>query len=1183
MHRLLNTETLNKIVKNRVINKLNYEVIFEYGDIPITDSYGTETAHELIVGFRCMETKKVYTNSLYLPIVTEDGALQKNKIMWYPVSMVLPPIRFIDTNKRRFNLVELINNNRFAKSIHDFFPLIYGSDSYRDSITLSELKTDQPVELSNLYNWNVIELHTAIVEVFNTKIREDMLRSQSGGYQGVTTSIKAIYILINAFIRYDTADTSLHSGIDMSMTLSVEDNITYLNSISREDKKNSVVLHPIVSSIKLPSSSPIDFCSCNTSSPITTGRIKDGIKVIDSKFVGVPSFPYATWRRGIVGIKSDDPRRVIVSKAINRALILDDPDIPYAITEHIIDVDSISLPGISMTHPLTYEDSMIVSKTFARKMGAFKIHTDILTVPSSTTVYIDKVKYPFNDAKTAIKRMHNKSRRHSTGNFIMNKYDDAFTISYIDIEGEMKYDTIKSSISVRGLVTEVDTFIPVTELEDTLVTYKIKSICYYPLEYGDKLADAHGNKSTVGYIMNDEDMPTWTAPEGYTMGIHYITSPYRMKRLAVGAEIEDKLALTNKVLRDIKSEEYIIDSAETYSISDANEWLTDIGVSYTGEVKYNQETYEGVPVLLRRMFRLDNNVREVVKTKDKIISDAFGRKSRNTKISMDMISMYVRSATNILSDTTTQSNSRVITENTIMPVFYAISGVIPENAKTFEITEKIDKSILGKAYSDEILSKYDFEDTVCDPRLLEGYYGILTIDKDNIAIIPPHRILISTGNSSSVLSRICIAANRLLAEVESRNKGYIKTTNVDAQVTRYIHILVHMLSGKAGLLRNTIFQVFPVTIRSVATSYHSDDPLTIMLPKYEFNKILRSDPALQDIYKDRENWRCIIKRDPVHRTNNVISLKFKLWNHPSIGISPLIIKGLDGDFDGDTIIAMLANTDLMMKDIKKLEPNMSEIVVASKQISDCSTDEALYAIGNRIGWSSTFDKPHVTDEIKNPDLYTKLVNGISDKELNLECVRAIYDFDRIKSGTALVGSAAIAFIYSRRYDDIESIDNAMNLYHYMAQSTLDAKSGVDSQAAIHIASAILNGDNKKYNIERLLDTLGYTNPKILSELNAFIERIKVHGSMNRFLEKEHPLISCIISKDIPSVVDLSRKVIGNEFYGDTIIDKMFKYILPRSVNTDYKTENLYITEHFLSEETEEDKEAQNEIDSEYAF
>lgn len=1157
MHRLISSEMLERyLVKQRRVNGRLYEAFFEYSDLPVTDMDGMEIAHEVVVGFRDEHgvVRDGCSGVLYLPIVLDNGLLSKNKTTWYRVNMVIPPLVFHGpTGKAISYLNEVVNGDMTASSLDDFIPQAQTLGLTPSTPLMRELTPEVPQDVNDLYTWNVIDIETAVIELFNRKIEDDIKRSQKGGFQGISASIRAVHSLLRAFCRF-TEDEEDHGSSDERFFVIPEEAMC-LGPISVQDKMKSVVMHELVKSINVRGDSPIDFCSCSQAYPMRTGRMKDGIDVVNHKFSGTPTFPYTTWRRAIFGVLSDDPRRMIVSRGISRALRLDKPDGPLAQTEYQLNVDSLSLPGIRMSHPLNYEDGIVVSETFADKAGGYKMFSEKISVPASASIEICKKPYTGSDYRDILKRI---SRSRDTGHrveqdFIVDRHEIILRSSYYDLEGNRVTKEFPSVIKAPAIVARIERFVPATDLDELVMSFRFVYVMYLPLEVGDKVSDGHGNKATISAVLSDLEMPSWTADKGdLTVTAHYIATPYVMKRLAVGAEIEDKLALANYV-RDRQGEEIDAYSSDViWKTCEADEWLDEVGTSYTGTVSFKGKTHKGVPLSLRRMFRLNNNARETLITRDLVRVDEYGRVTNNARMGTDIVTMLARGASILVSQLIEGSGAKTYMRKTVMPVLYAIEGVVPPGAPTFEITRKLDRSLLGNPCSMDIFAKVNVADTVCDPRMMT-HYGIIKLGK-RTAIVPPHKAVIDLGTGQVSVHRIAVYANRVLTEQMSSDRGYIETTDVSRQEERYKNTLADMLAGKRGILRDALLPVFPTTIRAVATAYVSgrsdQNPLEICLPETEFNRLMRRSPGFRNIYQHKDNWYCILKRDPVHRNNNVIAVRFRLWKHRSIGISPTLIGSLDGDFDGDAVFAMFPVDRDSFEDMKKLIPVFGDIFSASKQIHDATPENVKQLLLERVGWASTFSNPHPSDALKNPALFDKLMRGIEMGELMDETVKAARDFEIIKDGTSRTGALGLSFIFSRKPDQKHLLNSAMELYHVMAQNTLDAKAGVE-QPSLHVVEGVRKG-NRQMIVEGL-DQLGFVEQETRDEFVTFAKSVRDRGGRLRFLTSSFPVLGIIQrGASIQQAFAVAKRLTRHTTMGDGVWEAMMDYLLGRTERSPYE-------------------------------
>ena len=1081
MKRIINDEAIDRYLMHEVtLQGRHYQTIFRYSGTVKGD------CHVFEAGFIFDGEEK--TGTVYIPLVTDEGLLSKNGTLWYPVTLLIPPVHFI--HGRRSYLNGCISDSPFASSLSDFYPDTLTMRPVIRTPLYESLYTDEPADVNDLYQWTVLDMAAAILELFNVKIMQDIRRSHRGGFKGITGTVQSIHTLIRAFSRYFGKDDE---GIAESESVIVTDE-SLLGRRSIESKKNMLMIHPLIREVNIAGDSPVDFTGCSQSHPFTTAQIKDGIGVYEHHFVNPVDFPYARSRRDTIGIMNDDPRRMIVARSISRSMVLESPDIPYTETEYTSsDLDFVSLPGIHMTHPLNYEDGIIVSRTLAERMGAYKVYTDRFTVPKDMTVMLLKEPSKDGDYRTLA-----KEACHGVLSSV-NTVRRGDTLAVIMTDTDATPVEVTSRVRHVSALVRVESFTPATDLAHESTVYQLTSVTCLPLTVGDKVSDAHGNKATVSAILPDEDMPIWE-----DIHCHYIASPYVMKRLAVGAEIEDKLALIRHHQRE-RGRDYVasLDSGETISMDEVNDELENFGLSYTGTVTFKGSEFRDVPVSYRKIFRLDNNAVETLSTKTGIAFNEGKRETRNIKLGLEILTFLSRGAHALTDWLIDVSALKEYTARHVVPLLYTFSNRLPDGASTFVISRKLPSELLGQPVPKATLTELDLTDTPCDDRV-HTHYGIIRHGRSEI-IVPPHNPFTDTGMGYVTVDTIAVAANRIIAEILSETAMGRSYTDVPAKCELYRKTLATLLTGKGGRIHEAVTPVCPTTIRGVASPFVSDDPLLIALPGREYRRLLKASAEFRDVYGNERRY-CILKRDPVHRAQNIIGVRFTLWDEVTIGINPVLIRSLDADFDGDTVVALFPCDEKAYADIPKLVPDFEKIYSPSKQLSGTMAHEAVRELQARIGWTGTFENPHESDRLLNEELYGKLMAGMSQEELSEECIRAVQDFDTIKTGTALTGALALRFIYSRDHGDSELLQAACQLYHLMAQDTLDAKSGkaVTSLAVVEAFNA-----GKVEELESLLHTLGCTHEGCIEELKTFCKEVQAAGSMAQYLRKHHPVLGAI--------------------------------------------------------------------------
>lgn len=1168
MRRLISEELLNRyLVKSVKSGTTEYRTVFAYTGNVVNDT------HEVLAGF---ETDKArFVGRLFLPTLREDGMLQRNQSVWYPVYMVVPPMHvqnYKGFGSARFYLENLISDSTSASSMADFFPRLTMTRPVHKTRLSRELFNDEPVDFNDTTKWLAIDTATAIIEAFNHKVLADIRHYiYRPGFRGVSACIRGVHTLVNAFTRYFSDEGEELIAAEAYDTNEGE----LLKRIGIEDARGVLVIHPDIRQATVRPDTPIDFCSCSTSHPMQTARIKDGVEVVDCRFAGTPSFPYARYRRAIPGILSDDPHRVIVSRAIFRSMILDEPDTPYVSTEVELGADVIALPGVRMSHALNYEDGILVSRTFARKAGAYKVYVDRMTLPADSHISLTLPVYQGEETALAAKFAAGIRTADmldcDVSEFersIASPGDVIGTVQYKDLGENSVTENLVANPKAPGVLVDCVESVPASDVEEPVVRYKLVYLAYLPVEVGSKVADLHGNKATVSAILPDDEMPIWQGER-----VHYIATPYIMKRLAMGAEIEDKLALIGRHRREPGSPAFTVKSDMRIPVDELDAKLAAEGLEYTGAVFWNGKVYDGVPLSLRAMVRIDNNPVESLSAKGNVRMDRGKRVSNNARISLDLVTLVSRKAANLVHEFIEHSGSREFMNDGILPRLYALSGTVPEGAKTYEVTKRLPREILGNPVSSKsiirepryrafhsafpksplraLLQKTEmnreYRGTACDARAVD-HYGIVTMEGSRLVVVPPHEPFRSVSPGMYVADAVGVAANRVVAEVISRAGFGAANTNVDYTVNVYRSTLAGSLRGKRGLIAEALYPVYPKSIRGVVSPYLGEDPFEIMVPRKAFRKLVKqSDDAFRALYD--KGRLAILKRDPVHQEEHVVCVRFGLWDHNTIGVNPLIIRGFCGDFDGDEVTVAFASTSAGYHDLSKLSTSFPAMYDPGKQLCDVGPDRAREALVAHTGWASTFTAPHESDRCGNPELYQKLLKGLDMKTAPGECLKAAADFTVIKEGTAFAGALGLRFIYSRKAEDARVLRSACRLYHALAQNTLDAKSGV-STPALEVVDAFRTGDVAR--MADALDVLGYTEPVCLAELSRLCLTIKDAGSMMDYLCAEHPVLAAIQrGSRVADVTLLAKRLMNGEPMGGGVFDVMFDYLLGRTERSPY--------------------------------
>lgn len=1158
MHHIIN-EAFAYALKRITISGIPYRAFIEYvewNDIHPGTPAPAYTDH-LKVGFVRESDNAEFAGYVSMPIVDTHGMFRKGQNCYDPIVLVVPPSSYEHSGKI-WHLQSLVNTSEWASSIEDFMPDMKTTEPEFKTRLHAELSASA-AKLSDTRSWLALPVEYAIVELFNHKILADMRKSTRHGYAGIRATTRALAAFIDAAIRYHRTIEDAFNVTLRDYEFAAEESDIQMGPLAFADKENVLILHSKIADANFGPRSPIDFMTASSSAPLRTARPKHGITIEKCRFTGDVHAPYATHRLGTVGILSDDPHRVFVSRGISRSLPLDQPDVPYVVTSVLTGADSLSLPGVRMSHELNIEDGIVVSETFARKMGAYKVNVDSVTLPANVSVSMSAIVAYTDDTLDGISSLLTREPRamaHAASSLrglpcIIRPGDVLATFTY-EIAPETKHlyrGSIQEIVNDDGkrtcLVTQemrsdvpADSVILAIEesmaLEDTVIvkTIRVVSMSFLPLTKSDKIADGHGNKATIAAICPDDDMPIWRDAWGTVMRAHYIATPFVAKRLALGAEIEDKLALAS--FMDGSGEDRVplcVDALKRWSLDEVNTLLTQCKVSYTGTVEYDGAVYEQVPVSLRAMYRIDNNACEGLTVRTGIAFDDAGvRRSENAKIGLELCTMQVRGAQAIIQEIMEESRVADQLATRVFPMFDAVSGRIPAGAEVIELTERMPRELLGGIFTYDALRDYALTGTVCDPRL-ETAYGVVVFDGRRV-VLPPSMSLRAMQFRGSALSVTKEAArmNNIIAEIVSARAGFGSSDAVLRMMSSYTAALAESLAGKDGLIRKSLFPVFPRSINAVVAPYISmaEDVSEIAIPRRAFGRLMKDD-AFASVY---ETWRmCLIKRDPVHDTNSLVSVRFTLWDDDAIGVPAWLIRKMYGDYDGDKVTVMFPIGAAALADMPKLLPAYTDADFRIKQLADATEQTVFADLYRTRGMSSTFDQLHPLDQTKNPDLMAKLVKGLDSFELSAEAVKAARDFHCIKHGTALTGALGLRYTFSRHAQDRAAIRRGLELYHAIAQNTLDAKAGVEIPA-MDLVVAVNRGHRSS--ILHALGKLGLNDPVLARELCDYAQ---MRSSDKDAFRRAYPVLSCI--QRMSDASDVYALIDADSSLGDGVWETIF--------------------------------------------
>jgi hypothetical protein len=210
-------------------------------------------------------------------------------------------------------------------------------------------------------------------------------------------------------------------------------------------------------------------------------------------------------------LHSDGARILMGSKNLKQAITLDNAEEPFLKTGKEKDKIGINaFVGYGLFEGFNFEDGIVVSESFAKKMQATVLEEDKFNVE------VDPIKIPEVAGNSWI---YDKTK-------IIWKIRENQNVNYGDVLFEVKSPKYKNNkkYTYHGKYQAIVRSIPHTP-ERPFGNYdfsgKLKTeveICieyqvFKPLEIGDKIMGRHGNKGTIALILSDDEMPKVTVKD----------------------------------------------------------------------------------------------------------------------------------------------------------------------------------------------------------------------------------------------------------------------------------------------------------------------------------------------------------------------------------------------------------------------------------------------------------------------------------------------------------------------------------------------------------------------------------------------------------------------------------------------------------------------------------------------
>lgn len=362
---------------------------------------------------------------------------------------------------------------------------------------------------------------------------------------------------------------------------------------------------------------------------------------------------------------------------------------------------------------------------------------------------------------------------------------------------------------------------------------------------GDKIIDAHSNKSIASLIVPDEEMPLINGKR-----VEMIFNPNIEKRCNFSTVIEERLS----------------NCSGPYPIICTNPEAVLNCPSNVTYVTFRGKEYR-VSYGTTKFYRPDQIAAEKFQITNLTLGDAWlkfycGNKELLKKImartdqdvSLDLLNQTFKALRMVKKTNSIEYDPKY--NPSVGPEYYLI-------------TKKLDRTKISTGFDEPQ------NETVLDP-ITTMMHSYVVVGKTNI-IMPARPFTVIDGKI--IVDPIRAAFNRIIAELQS-----IQKRNLVRYVNEYKSTLEKSLKGKNGAIYNTVYPRIPC-IYGVA-----------------YNADIAEDEILLPRGVTSEEYATVI-RMPVHGIHNVKLLKVRNTDGPAkaIGINYKTMKSMDGDFDGDCL------------------------------------------------------------------------------------------------------------------------------------------------------------------------------------------------------------------------------------------------------------------------------------------
>ena len=674
---------------------------------------------------------------------------------------------------------------------------------------------------------------------------------------------------------------------------------------------------------------------------------------------------------------------------------------------------------------LTFEDGIVVSESFARKMKVSTVeeHRDVVKLEFDKNICRveaagdNKFKIKLRDGKNYVLACEcDEGRKLVHGDFILalkrgervEKRYLRYPSYYPGIMEKVKIMSLRK-LNNRALVIDVEYLVKVEK----------------PLRVGDKLTGRHGNKGVVSAVLSDDEMPE-VFVDGKWQRVEVIFSPLSVvSRMNLGQLLETHVGLLVKK----KGYKNVWEPFEKVDLERVRDGLRDLGADNLGRfrIRFQGKEFRGTAgyqyilrldhcvgdklhvVRMARPFVLTN---QPLKGRKRFGGQRFGE--------MEFWTLFDHNALRI-AERFAGLNVRDSGEDRTLLVVRIILATLGFMITSNGVLKKVGckKALVGiRKELEGILERKeleDFVDNLCD--YLEQCTGNVIFGKNL------WKFLTGAVNNPPEIDR---NTRERLIKLISGKEGFIR----DGLLAKRLH-----RSGRAVIVPAPDLDVDRVYLPlEFAVEWYGE---WTNMKDFEKRRILEGDSA------ERQRWVCtfnelakskkplvLLNRQPSLHRHSIQAFYPLFWTERAIGLPIMVCKGFNADFDGDTMAVYFLDEDLY-DEAREMLPSKNPFVFGDGSLAYSVDQDIVYG----MYLQGVGDKKDAVDHVKKvildarniaqklQNLQNEAIKNAMDKNLSLSFFEAAENqrYMRDISSSKCRGGEAQ---YEQLYGKINGISNS---------------------------------------------------------------------------------------------------------------------------------------------------------------